>query len=150
MPGLRTPDGWDVRRERGSATLELAILAPALLALLGLVIGAGRVVAAGGAVEQAAAAAARAASLSRDAGQAQLRAEDEARASLRGQDLTCTQLSSTVDLRGFAQAVGRPGTVSVEVACTVGLADLAVPGLPGSRTLVARATSPLDTYRGRG
>ncbi len=53
--------------DRGSATIELAVLAPALLALLGLVIVAGRISVAGSAVEQAAASAARAASIARDA-----------------------------------------------------------------------------------
>ena len=74
MTGVRTPG--DARRtasgrvrgsDRGSATIEMAVLAPALLALLGLVILAGRISAAGSAVEQAAASAARAASIARDA-----------------------------------------------------------------------------------
>jgi hypothetical protein len=30
------------------------------------------------------------------------------------------------------------------------LADLALPGFPGSRTVTASAVSPLDTYRERG
>jgi hypothetical protein len=35
------------------------------------------------------------------------------------------------------------------VTCTVRLADLLVPGLPGSRTLTSTFVSPLDPYRSR-
>jgi hypothetical protein len=35
------------------------------------------------------------------------------------------------------------------VTCTVSLSDLLVPGIPGSRRLTARFTSPLDPYRSR-
>ena len=136
--------------ETGSATLELAVFAPALLALLGLVIVAGRVVVAAGAVEQAAAAAARAASLSRDAGQAQARADRAIHEALRGQALRCAEVTSRVDTSGFGLAIGRPASVSVEVTCAVPLRDLAVPGMPGTRTVAARAASPLDSSRGRG
>lgn len=137
------------RGERGSATLELAIVAPALLLLLSLVVVAGRVVAAGSAVEQAASAAARAASLARDARAAQVEAERVVRASLREQGLTCSPASSRVQAAGFGIAVGRPASVSVEVHCSVPLADVAMPGLPGVRVVSARAASPLDQFRAR-
>lgn len=140
-------DRW--RADRGAATLELAVLAPALLLMLGMALVAGRVVAAGSAVEQAAAAAARAASLARDARTAQSRAADVASEALRDQGVTCTSLTSRVDTAGFAVAAGSPAAVSVEVRCSVTLADLAVPGVPGTRVLEARMTSPLDSYRGR-
>jgi hypothetical protein len=39
--------------------------------------------------------------------------------------------------------------VSATVTCTVSLSDLLVPGLPGSRTLTATFTSPLDPFRER-
>lgn len=135
--------------DRGSATLELAIAAPALLLLLSLVIVAGRVVAAGSAVEQAAAAGARAASLARDARAAQVQAERVVHASLREQGIACAQVTSRVDAAGFAVRVGRPASVTVAVRCAVPLADVAIPGMPGTRAVTALATSPLDTFRGR-
>lgn len=135
--------------ERGSATIELAVLAPALLALLGLVIVAGRVTAAGSAVEQAAAAATREASLARDAQAAQARAGQAVRASLAGQGIDCTTLDSSIDVRRFAVPVGSPASVTVRVSCAVPLADVAVPGMPGSRVLTASMTSPIDRFRGR-
>lgn len=135
--------------DAGSTTLELAVLAPGLLLLLGLTIVAGRIVVAGGAVEQAAAAAARSASLSRDARSAQASAREVAQDSLGQQGVRCAQLSSAVDTSGFGTRLGAPASVSVEVTCDVELADVAVPGMPGTRRLEARATSPLDRFRGR-
>ena len=137
------------RDDAGTATLELAVLAPLLLALLGLVIVGGRVAAAGGAVEQASSSAARAASLARDARSAQAQAEAIARDSLADQGVRCETFTSRVDTSGFGVAVGRPASVTVEVRCAVPLADLAVPGLGGSRMVSASTTSVLDRFRGR-
>ena len=135
--------------DQGSATLELAILAPAVLALLGLAIAAGRIEIAGGAVEQAAAAAAREASIARTESTARTAATETARDSLQNQGVTCGVLEVAVDTAGFAVTVGLPAQVQVGVACTVELSDLAVPGMPGTRTLRARVASPLDRYRSR-
>jgi len=136
-------------RDRGSATLELAILAPALLLLLGLVVLAGRVQVAAGAVEHAAATAARDASLDRTADAARTAAIAAAERELAAQDLRCAPSSIVIDTAGFAAPVGQTATVTATVSCTVTLADLAIPGLPGSRTLTATATSPIDRYRSR-
>lgn len=138
-----------MNRDDGSASLELAILAPGLIALLSLVIVAGRIEAAAGAVEQAAAAAARAASLSRSAQTAAARADAAARQSLADQGVTCQPLTSTVDVGGFRIAVGQAASVRAQVSCTVPLADIAVPGMPGTRTISVEMASPLDRYRGR-
>ena len=135
--------------DQGSATLELTVLAPAVLALLGLAIAAGRIEIAGGAVEQAAAAAAREASIARTESTARMAATETARNSLQNQGVTCGVLEVVVDTAGFAVAVGLPAQVQVGVACTVELSDLAVPGMPGARTLRARVASPLDRFRSR-
>lgn len=135
--------------DRGSATIELAVLAPALIAGLGLVIVAGRISVAGSAVEQAAASAARAASIARDSRTAQAGADRAARDSLRDQGITCQPLTSAVDVSGFAVAVGSPASVTVTVGCSIPLADVAVPGMPGQRTVTAQMTSTIDRFRGR-
>lgn len=135
--------------DAGTATLELAVLAPVLLILLGLVIVGGRVAAAGGAVEQASSSAARAASLARDARSAQAEAAQVAQESLTEQGVHCQAFSSRVDTSGFAVAVGGAASISVEVRCAVPLADLAVPGLSGTRLVSASTTSVLDRFRGR-
>ena len=136
-------------RERGSATLELAILAPALLLLLGLVVLAGRVQVAAGAVEHAAMSAAREASLARTVDGAQATATSAAARELDGQDIRCATSSVTIDTSGFGAPLGQSATISASVTCTVSFADLAIPGLPGSRTLTATATSPIDRFRAR-
>ena len=151
MRQRRGPDGRyrADQRTRGSATLELVIVAPALLALLGLVILAARITAAGSAVEQAASAGARAASLERDARSAHAAAVASVRQALTDRSIACETLTYAIDVDGFGVAVGRPATTSVAVTCRVALADLAVPGMPGSRTVEASAASPLDRFRGR-
>lgn len=130
-------------------TLELAILTPAVLVLLALVIAAGRIEVAGGAVEQASAAAARAASQSRSAESAQQAAVQTARDELARQGLHCSSLVVAVDTSGFAAAVGTPAQVTARVACTVPLSQLSVPGMPGSRLLSSQTASVLDRYRSR-
>jgi Flp pilus assembly protein TadG len=142
MTGRRSGD-------QGSATLELVILTPAVLVLLGLAIAAGRIEIAGGEVEQAAAAAAREASIARTELTARTAATETARGSLQNQGVTCGVLEVVVDSAGFGVTVGVPAQVQVGVACTVELSDLAVPGMPGTRTLRARVASPLDRYRSR-
>lgn len=135
--------------EWGSATLELAILTPAVLVLLGLVIAAGRITIATGAIEQAAAAAARQASLARTPAAATRAATTTATAALAEQDLHCTELTVHADATGFSTPAGGAAQVSVTLACTLALSGLGVPGVPGSRTLRADAVSVLDVYRAR-
>ncbi|MEV4210175.1 TadE family protein [Micromonospora sp. NPDC049662] len=135
--------------ERGSASIEMAVVAPAVLALLaGVVIG-GRVNLARQALEAAAYDAARTASLARSASQAQTQALGAAASTLNAQGLSCGDLSVTVSTAGFGIAVGQPATVTATVSCTAAFSDVALPGLPGSAALTASFTSPLDTYRSR-
>jgi Flp pilus assembly protein TadG len=141
--------GQAARREAGSATVELALLAPGLLLLAGLIVLGGRVVLAGGSVEQVAAAAARQASLARDPATADRLARQQATRTLAAQRLQCTRLSVAVDTSGFGVPVGQPASVAVDVTCTVRLADLTLPGLPATGTLRSHAVSPLDPWRAR-
>ncbi len=136
------------RNESGTAALELLILAPVILFLVGLVIAAGRVSVAQGSVDAAARDAARQASLAVSPAAARQAALSTARAALRSDGLQCRP-SVSVDLSGFAAPPGQPAQVSARVTCTVRLADLLVPGLPGSRTLMSTFVSPLDPYRSR-
>lgn len=135
--------------ESGSASLELAVLAPALVLLVGLVVVSGRLAAATGALEHAVAAGAREASLSRSASQAHQAAEASVRRNLLEQGVHCTVMTVSVSTPGFSVPAGRPGHVRVSASCTVRLADQGVPGLPGSQVVRAEAVSPLDSYRGR-
>jgi Flp pilus assembly protein TadG len=138
------------RGDRGAVTLEFVVVAPALLALLGLLVMAGRVAIASNSVESAADEAARSASIARTATGARAAAADGARRSLDEQGLQCSSVQVDVDTGGFGVPVGVPAQVRATVTCVVRLSDLALPGFPGSRTVSATAVSPLDTYRERG
>ncbi|BDO42065.1 TadE/TadG family type IV pilus assembly protein [Cellulomonas sp. NTE-D12] len=133
--------------ERGAVSLELAILVPALLLLLGALVLVGRVETSSSAVEQAARAAARDASIARTPDAARATAMQAAQRELAGSG--CASSNVTVDTAGFTAPVGTDAAIHVQVTCTVSVADLAIPGLPGTRTLTGAATSPLDRYRSR-
>lgn len=135
--------------DRGSVTLELAVLAPVLLLFLAAVVAGGRLEIANQAVDGAARDASRQASISRDPSSARIGALEAARETLSAQGLHCARLDVLVDTAGFTVPVGRPSWVRVTVRCLVRLSDVAVPGLPGSWTVRASFTSPLDTYRQR-
>ncbi|SDU32147.1 TadE family protein [Jiangella alkaliphila] len=139
------------RRERGSATVELAVVAPGLLMIIALLVLGGRVTIAGGSVEHAAAEAARTASIARTESDAQFQGRNAAEASLEQQDLLCVGGPSIeIDTSQFSRPPGEPATVSATVTCRVQLSDVAIPGLPGSREITETVESPLDTYRMRG
>lgn len=139
----------EVRGDRGSVALETVIVAPALLLLIGVLVFAGRVTLAQQAVDAAGMDAVRAASIARSSGEAAGDARAAATATLANKQLHCRSTSVSVDTSGFGAPVGTPASTAVTVRCTVDLGDLALPGIPGSRTMTARATSPLDTYRER-
>ncbi|WP_433392999.1 TadE/TadG family type IV pilus assembly protein [Micromonospora sp. KLBMP9576] len=138
-----------LRGQRGSVSIEMAVVTPAVLALLaGAVIG-GRVNIARQALEAAAYDAARTASLARTAGEASAQALAAADSTLNAQGLSCTGLDVTVSTAGFGVPVGQPATVTARVSCTATFSDVALPGMPGTVPLIASFTSPLDTYRSR-
>ncbi|MDG4833005.1 TadE/TadG family type IV pilus assembly protein [Solwaraspora sp. WMMD1047] len=138
-----------MRRQGGSVTIELAILAPSLMLVASLAVFVGRVSFAWAAVDSAAYSAARVASLARDPDTARTRARDSAIETLAGQGLTCQTLDVTVDTSQFAYAIGEPAAVTVAIACQVSLADAALPGIPPTHWVSAQYSSPLDLYRSR-
>ena len=134
------------RTERGAASVELAVIAPALLLLVALMAFGGRVATADIAVGRVAATAARDASLQRTPTAARAAATTTARSLLGAQGLHCSTATVVVDTTGFTVPAG-PGTVSVRLRCVVSVADLGFTALPGSRTVAAAATSPVDPFR---
>ena len=137
------------RDDLGSAAIEAVIGVPAFLLFVGLIIFAGRVAVAHQAVESAASAAARSASIARTQQAALAEAQSAAAGSLTDQNIHCITAQVHVDAAGFGVPVGTPAKVTATVSCVVDLADLAVPGVPGTRTVTATMTSPIDTYRER-
>jgi Flp pilus assembly protein TadG len=143
---LRRPWPWPGARrggERGSAAVEITLLAPLLVLLWLLVVFLYRVTEAQAVISDAAHQAARAASIAPSPATATAQARQAADTALSGRGLACQQFTVTVGLGGF-----RPGgTVRATVTCTTGLSDLALLAVPGSRTLSASFTSVIDTYR---
>lgn len=139
-----------LRGEGGFAAVEVAILAPVLIALGFLVVATGRVAGANSKVDAAAYAAARAASIARTADTAQADAQAAAAASLTQAGQTCAPATVVVDTSGFAIPAGTPATITVRLSCAVPLSDLTMlPGLTSTKVIAAQAVSSLDTYRGR-
>ena len=149
-PGRTARGWWRLRGERGSAAIETVVIVPAFLLFVLLIIYAGRVAVTRQAVQAAAAEAARSASLARTAGQAQSAAAGGAAASLHNQGLTCQSQQVRIDASGFAAPVGTPAKVTATITCLIDLSHLTLPALPGTRTVTATMTSPIDTYRERG
>lgn len=127
-------------RDGGSIAVELALALPLMAGLLLVLVGAfhlGRGVLD---VNTAAAAAARAASLARTAPAARTAAQDTATAQMAGR---CAHLAVAVDTSAFH----RGGQVTVVLACAVTLRSTTGIPLPGTLTLRAASTNPLDFYR---
>ncbi|MCL1870590.1 MAG: pilus assembly protein [Promicromonosporaceae bacterium] len=135
------------RDERGSSSVEAAIVVPAFVLFLGLVIFAGRTALAHQAVQAAANDAARAASLARSPDAAQSAARDAAAETLANRDLKCARTDVVVDTSALSAPLGTYGSVSVEVRCLVDLGDLTVPGIPGTKAVTASMSSPVDAFR---
>lgn len=146
----RRNTGLRGRRDQcGAAAVEITLLIPAVLLLIGLIVASGRVWFARTAVADAAQAAARAASLARTTGQAGTDARDVADRSLRTSGLSCTNTTVSVDTGAFGLAVGTPGTIRARITCRAPFSDLTVPGMPGSMVLTGDGAAALDTYRAR-
>ena len=138
---------WWIRRrrydERGSATVELTLLAPVLLVLLLFVVGLGRMAHARQQVESVSADAARAASLERNTAASQGVAQTVARNSLGRAGLSCLSMNVDVDVSNY-----RPGgTVRVTVSCTSQMSDVAMAGFPGSREFTSTSIVPIEMWR---
>lgn len=138
-----------IGRERGSASVEFAMMVPVLVLLFGMVVGGARTWLARGAVEQAAGAAARGASQARSPGEARRDAVELASAQAAVGGLRCERIAVQVDAAELAGVPGSPARVSAAVTCEVPLADVLVPGWPGTVTVTASAMSVVDRYRGR-
>ena len=130
-------------RERGSAAAELVLVTPFLVLLLLFAVAAGRLVQGRLDVDSAAQQAARAASLARTPAVASAQAQQVAQAALAGQSVSCDPAVITADTGDFVPG----GEVTVTVTCTVRLSDLSLLHIPGSETITATFTAPIDVYR---
>ncbi|WP_150244329.1 TadE family protein [Nocardiopsis quinghaiensis] len=133
------------RADHGSASAELAVLTPALLAFALLMVFAGRVVDARATAEEVAHSAARAASLERTVAAAETTAEGTAARSLAEHGLGCGDHTVTLDHGGLLPG----GAVTATVECRVGLDGLTGLGVPGTYTVAGSATVVVDAFRGQ-
>jgi len=129
--------------EGGSLTVEAVVLVPVVMVFFVVALALGRVEMAREQVVGAARAAAEAAAVMPSAAQAQWAAAAAATPALYGRSHSCASGRVTTDTAHFTPG----GDVSVTVTCTVSLSDLVLPGLPGTTTVVATATAPIDPYR---
>jgi len=133
------------RLDTGTATIEMVLLAPIVIAFVLLVVVLGRIAETGAEVTGAARDAARAASLARTPGSAASAAQVAAASALAGESVDCsTGVSVTVSTTRWFPG----GSVRVTVACTVRLSDVGFSMLPGSKRMTASATAPLERFRG--
>lgn len=126
--------------------LELALITPVIIALLGLMVAFGRVSYGRQLVERAAASAARSASLTGDPAAAVVAGQDAAARTLDQAGLSCTGLDVAIDTSAF----GPGGEVSATVTCSADLSTIAIPGLPGTKTLTVTSRAPLEPLRDFG
>lgn len=132
-----------MRRDDGSAVLEMVILAPVLLLILAFAVAGARLALAHQEADSVAGQAARAASMARDPLSATTAARQAATDALASAGLSCAPLSVSVDTAGF-----RPGgSVGVDITCTAQLGSLMPAGLVGARTVSGSALAPVDAYR---
>jgi Flp pilus assembly protein TadG len=127
MTGGRQP-----RRERGSFSLELAVLAPVILVVISFLISVGRVTEGRAMVQGAARDAARAATINH-AGNAESAAQAAFATATRGRSCDPLQLVPVAPVPG--------GTVTATVSCRVTT-------MWGRQTITRTARSAVDIYRG--
>lgn len=130
------------RSDRGATVVEVALLTPALLILLLLAVGLGRLAHARQQVEGAARDAARAASLERAPGRAQAAGVQAAHLTLTQAGISCQQLQVVVDV-----SANHPGgQVRATVTCTVSMTGLSPAGLHTMR-VSDTAIVPIEIHR---
>lgn len=131
------------RNQEGSIALEFAVIVPAVLAVLILLVAQGRTVNARANVRESARTAARTAALERNLASASAAAQKSVEATLKDDSIDCEPL----EVRTSGD--WRPGgSVVTNVSCTIDLADLGGPLLPGNVMIKARFEEVLDRYRG--
>lgn len=128
---------------RGTAAIELVLVAPIFMLILLFVVGLGRMAHARQQIESVAADSARAASLERVSSRSTDAARTAAEQSLGDSGVSCTDLTVDVDLSHYEPG----GRIDVTVTCRAVLSDVALAGFPGSRTFRAHSSVPIETYR---
>ncbi len=129
--------------DAGSASAELVLVTPLLLAVLGAAFFAGRLVLARQAVDDAARTALQAAVTMPDGRAASAVAALTALDEIGHDGGLCARLSTVTDTSQFVAG----GRLYVRVSCVVPFSNLAFAGVPGSVTLAAVRGGDIEPYR---
>ena len=131
------------RGERGSMSLEMVLLTPALVASILMIAAGARYVDARGQTSSAAFAAARAASLTSNHTEAVAAGRAAATRSLAERGQACAHLTVRIDADDFSPG----GQLRATVTCLADLSDLTGLGFPGTKTFTATAVVPIEKHR---
>jgi len=127
------------RDDRGSAAVELVVLAVVSFLFVALIVFAGRLNVGSAHAEAAARSAARTISVARDPYAAVALAEEDARTTVEEGSAMCRDML-------FNAAIGT-NEVSVTIDCVVDLSEATLLEVPGSMNVTAEASEVLDLYR---
>jgi len=142
--------GRTTRDDRGSASTEMVLITPVLVAFLFLVVVSGRLTDAKSDVVSAASDAARAASLQDNSAAAAAQAQAIAEDSVAGEGIECLGgVDVSLSYSGGSGGSSRGSTVQATVTCDVETGDLALLNLPGVITVTERAWEPIDAHGSR-
>jgi Flp pilus assembly protein TadG len=134
------------RDEHGSLSVELAMIAPGLLLIFGLIFAYGRVGQVNGTLDSGTRDGARSATQARSYDEARQLATDAVKQAILQAPTACRN-SLKVSVIGTFQP-GEPITVRSD--CRYGLNDIGLPGAPGTVHTTSSFTSMLDPNRGVG
>ena len=127
------------RDDRGSAAVELVVLAVVSFLFVAMIVFAGRLNVGSAHAEAAARSAARTISVARDPYAAVAAAEADARATVEEGSAMCRNML-------FNAAIGAE-EVSVTIDCVVDLSEATLLEVPGTMNVSAEASEVLDLYR---
>ena len=130
--------------ERGSSVIGLVVLTPIMAMLFFFVVAAGRVGVVESKLTTAARSAARAASQHRSVATAHAAATAITETYLKQSEVNC---HGGPRVRVLEMDLRPGGNVQIQVSCTVGLSDLTMLGIPGSRLVSTDSASVVDRYR---
>lgn len=130
------------RGDNGSLVVELVVLVPVFVLFALVIVGCGRLVQARQQAVEAARAGAEAAAIMSTPSSASWAAAANAVIGPYGSSHSCTHGSVRTDTSDFTPG----GEVSVTVSCVVDLSDVLIPGFPGSVTVTAVQSAPIDPY----
>ncbi|MGH9293032.1 MAG: TadE/TadG family type IV pilus assembly protein [Acidimicrobiales bacterium] len=129
--------------ERGSASAELVLLTPLVVAIIGLMFGAGRMLLERQQIVEVARTAVQAAVVSATPAGAQAAAAGDARSVLASEGAGCSPLEVATDVSSFVPG----GSVTVTIGCTVALHRVAFAGLPGEVFVSSTDKAVVEPFR---